>query len=280
MGGLVFATWKFCHCWFQLKAANIEGWIVLFSLSVAAYILFFLSLILTIAGLRAKRHNMEHVHLACRQAARAALLGGLASGLAAEITLDFEDEATVPPLWQDGCRLLGASSGLLLLGFVAARDYDHPGESPDTSADANGLTARLLKHPEDNGMCDALASGAKPDIDIESQDCQGLEGSSDCGSCLRNSRGGAGGISSMPSTPSRSPVSSPVASSSLREGGYFLLDAVAPARVTPPTKRRSQMDSVRVSPERVDMHTLFGQHRWLSDSQFNTPHSPQQQAVC
>mmetsp|Transcript_82072 Transcript_82072/g.190601 ORF Transcript_82072/g.190601 Transcript_82072/m.190601 type:complete len:332 (-) Transcript_82072:75-1070(-) len=112
----------------QLTALRhfLHGWpdrapFYLMSLMLLAYSLLFAAVLLAAIGLRWKQ-TASKVHEAFRQSAKASLLGGLAAGLASEVLCHTgESRATVPLDWRLGCNLLGASSGLLLLGLLAAQ---------------------------------------------------------------------------------------------------------------------------------------------------------------
>lgn len=80
---------------------------------------------------------------ACRQAAKAFLLSGLAASLAAEVTVAVANYP-MPLCWRRGCTLLGTSSGLLLLGLLAAQADG--AAAPDAEPEEN-----KSRSPEDGG---------------------------------------------------------------------------------------------------------------------------------
>jgi len=112
----------------------------LLSFTLAAYLLLASAPLFTLLGLRVKARGRHEGHEAYRQAARAALMGGLASGLATEVLCNAgESEHFVPHEWSQGCGMLGASSGFLLLGLYAAQadgawDEGGSGRSRDRSS--------------------------------------------------------------------------------------------------------------------------------------------------
>lgn len=125
----------------------VRGWhddvpFYLMSLTLACYVLLIGALLLAFIGLQRKQTAPE-VHEAFRQSAKAALLGGLAAGLAAEVLCNAgESQGVVPHNWRVGCGMLGASSGLLLLGLLAAQVDGQAGA--DTQATEESST---------NGVC-------------------------------------------------------------------------------------------------------------------------------
>eukprot|EP00812_Abedinium_dasypus_P010823 NODE_4420_length_676_cov_205.280193.p1 GENE.NODE_4420_length_676_cov_205.280193~~NODE_4420_length_676_cov_205.280193.p1 ORF type:complete len:168 (-),score=14.03 NODE_4420_length_676_cov_205.280193:113-616(-) len=123
-----------------------------------------LSFLLAAVGLRSE----STVWHACRQAAGAALLGGLAAGLASEVLCDYSTEK-VSAVWSRGCALLGASSGSVLLGLLAAQRGGTAataadGESPalgQPAGIANGTPAEPLLSP---GSDDAGGYSPNPSV--------------------------------------------------------------------------------------------------------------------
>lgn len=88
--------------------------------TLCAYVLLLASLVITAIGMQYK--HQPDVYQTLRRTAQCALLGGLAAGLGIWVLCDqFEDEELVPKEWREGCMMLGESSGLLLLGLVAAQ---------------------------------------------------------------------------------------------------------------------------------------------------------------
>lgn len=114
----------------------------LLSLMLATYALLAAAPLLTVLGLRSGGRGASEGHRAFRQAARAALMGGLAAGLATEVLCNAgETEMIVSHEWREGCATLGASCGLLLLGLYAAQADGSWGEG-----DAGGLDRGSSTH--------------------------------------------------------------------------------------------------------------------------------------
>mmetsp|Transcript_113072 Transcript_113072/g.365205 ORF Transcript_113072/g.365205 Transcript_113072/m.365205 type:complete len:344 (+) Transcript_113072:76-1107(+) len=99
---------------------------------------------------------MPHVHGAFVQAAKVALLGGLAAGIASEVLCEMgESTRQVPKTWRQCCATLGASSGLLLLGIYGLQ------------ADVQGAQVTVELMP-------AAAAGGEPELEIESAHSMGM----------------------------------------------------------------------------------------------------------
>jgi len=84
------------------------------------YLLLGLSPLILAAGLAWQ--DMPHASKAFVQAAKLAMLGGLAAGLASEVLSETADSSQyIPEAWDRGCSLLGTASGLLLLGLYGVQ---------------------------------------------------------------------------------------------------------------------------------------------------------------
>lgn len=125
----------------QLSALRrfLLGWhddvpFYLMCLTMGTYSLLAAAIVLAFIGLSWKQ-TAPKVHEAFRQSAKAALLGGLAAGLAAEVLCNAGEAEAVPQNWRQGCAMLGASSGLLLLGLLAAQVDGQAGLEVDHSED-------------------------------------------------------------------------------------------------------------------------------------------------
>lgn len=115
--GQATALRRFLRVWRGFDHAPL----VLTILTLLAYSLLGAAVLLAGIGLRCKQQRPK-AHEALRQAAKASLLGGLAAGLASEVLCNAgESEDSVPRDWRVGCAMLGASSGLFLLGLLAAQ---------------------------------------------------------------------------------------------------------------------------------------------------------------
>lgn len=130
--GLLGAAHRFIHTWME---PDHELPLVLLCLTITAYVLLCSSLLFAFIGLRYQERN-EQVHSAVRQSATAALLAGLALGIACEVLCDAgEPEDQVPVTLRHGYAMLGGASGLFLLGLVAAKaDGDEENEKRAKSA--------------------------------------------------------------------------------------------------------------------------------------------------
>lgn len=96
--------------------------LILLLVTLATYVFLFSALLFARMGVRLEEHGQHEGHEAYRQAARAALMGGLACGLLAEGLCKAGDLGEIAPhQWRQGCATLGASSGLLLLGLYTAQ---------------------------------------------------------------------------------------------------------------------------------------------------------------
>jgi len=144
----------------QLSAFGhfLRGWrdnvpFCLMSLTLACYSLLASALVLAFIGLQRKQ-TAPKVHEAFRQSAKAALLGGLAAGLAAEVLCNAgESWGVVPENWRVGCGMLGASCGLLLLGLLAAQVDGQATEASST----NGACANEDVEKTANGGRDGVS---------------------------------------------------------------------------------------------------------------------------
>eukprot|EP00927_Polykrikos_kofoidii_P044644 TRINITY_DN38553_c0_g1_i1.p1 TRINITY_DN38553_c0_g1~~TRINITY_DN38553_c0_g1_i1.p1 ORF type:complete len:378 (-),score=63.60 TRINITY_DN38553_c0_g1_i1:176-1309(-) len=104
---------------FKARSEEVPGDILGFM--IGCYVLLTASLLVTAVGL-VLRSRWPKAYRTCKQAAGACLLVGLAAGLATEAVCDFEEGKTdVSRGWHAGSWMLGASSGLLLLGLLAAQ---------------------------------------------------------------------------------------------------------------------------------------------------------------
>jgi len=134
----------------QLSAFGhfLRGWhddvpFYLMSLTLGCYSLLASALVLAFIGLQRKQ-TAPKVHEAFRQSAKAALLGGLAAGLAAEVLCNAgESRREVPQNWRVGCGMLGASCGLLLLGLLAAQ----------VDGQAGAFIEEAMDESSTNGAC-------------------------------------------------------------------------------------------------------------------------------
>jgi len=130
--GIITASRRFVVGWRKEVPPYLLG------VTLASYFLLALAPLLTLLGLRGSARGRMEGHAAYRQAARAALMGGLAAGLATEVLCnEFEYEHFVPREWSQGCGMLGASSGFLLLGLYAAQ-ADGQWGSVDSSSGSAG----------------------------------------------------------------------------------------------------------------------------------------------
>jgi len=131
----------------QLSAFRhvLRGWhddvpFYLMSLTLACYSLLTSALVLAFIGLQQKQ-TAPKVHEAFRQSAKAALLAGLAAGLAAEVLCNVGECRGVPQNWRVGCGMLGASCGLLLLGLLAAQVDGQAGASAEATDERSTIGA-------------------------------------------------------------------------------------------------------------------------------------------
>lgn len=116
LAGLVDAARHFLIGWYD----TVPPYLV--SLTLSTYLLFISAPVISALSLRWR--EQPQVYRSLRQAAKAALLGGLSGGLASEVLCnagELESEKLVSRDWRQGCAMLGASSGLLLLGLYAAQ---------------------------------------------------------------------------------------------------------------------------------------------------------------
>jgi len=127
----------------QLSAFGhfLRGWhddvpFYLLSPALACYSLLTSAVVLASIGLQQKQ-TAPKVHEAFRQSAKAALLGGLAAGLAAEVLCNAGESQGVPHNWRVGCGMLGASCGLLLLGMLAAQVDGQAGASAEATDESS-----------------------------------------------------------------------------------------------------------------------------------------------
>mmetsp|Transcript_34469 Transcript_34469/g.75228 ORF Transcript_34469/g.75228 Transcript_34469/m.75228 type:complete len:328 (-) Transcript_34469:106-1089(-) len=112
--GLIVAARQIQEGWQELVPVNI------FIPTVGAYVLLGLALLIAAVGLQF-RHR-PRVHDACRQVAKISLFCALIAGLASEVLCDAGDNLEiVPPDWHRACAILGAASGMLLLGLLSAQ---------------------------------------------------------------------------------------------------------------------------------------------------------------
>lgn len=95
--------------------------VYLLSLTLLTYILLGVAPLITLIGLRFKGRGALEAYRSCGQAARTALMGSFAAGIATEMLATVaDDQQLISREWRQSCTVLGASSGLLLLGLYAA----------------------------------------------------------------------------------------------------------------------------------------------------------------
>mmetsp|Transcript_83837 Transcript_83837/g.241041 ORF Transcript_83837/g.241041 Transcript_83837/m.241041 type:complete len:350 (-) Transcript_83837:159-1208(-) len=139
--GIMAAAGRFCKAHWDVPK-------VLLSLTVASYGLLVLAPLLAAAGLKWKA--VPKAHKGFRQASKAALLGGLAAGQAvyAMCNLGGHDYRNAPLDFREACGVLGASSGVLLLGLLAAQmdGQASRGDCGDEGDAEDGL-GDMLPHP-------------------------------------------------------------------------------------------------------------------------------------
>lgn len=164
--GLLTALRRFLLGW----QTRIPPYLV--SLTLFSYVLLASAPLLALGALRLGAQGAMEARKALRQAAKAALLGGLAAGLAVEVLCNaVASESIVSREWREGCAMLGASSGLLLLGLYAAQADGSWNEGPrqgvafdeEGSGDARGGTSRSRNsfggwhgHEEDSSRNDLV----------------------------------------------------------------------------------------------------------------------------
>mmetsp|Transcript_127771 Transcript_127771/g.331229 ORF Transcript_127771/g.331229 Transcript_127771/m.331229 type:complete len:384 (+) Transcript_127771:2-1153(+) len=94
----------------------------IFGLTLASYALLGLAPLLAAAGLRLQA--VPKARKGFRQAAKAALLAGLAAGQAVDVLCNVGEQyyRKTPMEWRSACSMLGASTGIFLLGLWAAHE--------------------------------------------------------------------------------------------------------------------------------------------------------------
>jgi len=111
---LAAAARRFTACWGQDIPLGLLSFVL------ATYLLLGLVPLIAAAGLAWQ--DMPHASKTFVQAAKLAMLGGLAAGLASEVLSEVADNRhSIPTAWDRGCSLLGTASGLLLLGVYGAQ---------------------------------------------------------------------------------------------------------------------------------------------------------------
>mmetsp|Transcript_52286 Transcript_52286/g.138109 ORF Transcript_52286/g.138109 Transcript_52286/m.138109 type:complete len:341 (-) Transcript_52286:42-1064(-) len=184
LAGLLDAAGRFRVGWYEEVPPYLLG------LTLATYLLFLCAPTLSAVSLRWR--EQPQVYMAFRQAAKAALLGGLAGGLASEVLCNAgESQRLVSPEWRQGCAMLGASSGLLLLGLYAAQ--------------ADGEASRA----ECEGADEAVEDGHGLRGGTEDSDVAGIEESSARSPALQRSGSGESDMDWPPRRPSWSPWPQP-----------------------------------------------------------------------
>jgi len=166
----------------QLSAFGhfLKGWhdddvpFYLMSCTLVCYSLLASALVLASIGLQQKQ-TAPKAHEAFRQSAKAAFLGGLAAGLAAEVLCNAGESRRVPYNWRVGCGMLGASCGMLLLGLLAAQFDGQAGASAEATDDisTNGACAA-----EDVEKRITVSSGGSDDCSAARTDGIGAESDS------------------------------------------------------------------------------------------------------
>lgn len=113
--GLIWAAHGFCLG----RQEDVPQYVLV--TAITSYGLLLLAPLITVVGLRFKQRNADEAHRAFGQAAKSALMGGFAAGIATEMLSILSDEQhTISPQWRRSCTVLGASCGLFLLGLYAA----------------------------------------------------------------------------------------------------------------------------------------------------------------
>jgi hypothetical protein len=103
-----------------------------------------------ISGIGLRFRDRPQVHEAFRRAGHAVFVGGLALGLATWVVLDLgEDEEVATQEWREGCKMLGASSGQLLLALLAATNLRKVATQAVPQQDEVDCDNRRVMEPEE-----------------------------------------------------------------------------------------------------------------------------------